>query len=67
MSAFSSWEVAGRALLSRWMVLGAFTVLGGAFFKAQVVDHDSYRTRSDRTHLRDIALEPPRGDILDRD
>jgi penicillin-binding protein 2 len=67
VSAFASWEVAHRAATSRWLVLGAFTVLGGAFFKAQVVDHESYRSRSAKNYLRDIALEPPRGDILDRD
>lgn len=66
MSAFSSWEVARRAAAIQWIFLAAFAVLGGAFFKAQVVDHESYRTRSANTHLRDVSLEPPRGDILDR-
>jgi penicillin-binding protein 2 len=66
VSAFSSWEVARRAAAIQWIFLAAFAVLGGAFFKAQVVDHESYRTRSANTHLRDVSLEPPRGDILDR-
>jgi penicillin-binding protein 2 len=66
VSAFASWEVARRAALIQWVFLAAFAVLGGAFFKAQVVDHESYRTRSANTHLRDVSLEPPRGDILDR-
>lgn len=66
MSVFASWEVARRAAAIQWVVLGAFAVLGGAFFKAQVLDHESYRTRSANTHLRDVSLEPPRGDILDR-
>ena len=67
MSAFASWEVARRAAASRWILLGAFGLLGGAFFKAQVVEHESNRIRSDENHLRNISLEPPRGDILDRD
>ena len=66
MSVFASWEVARRAVGSQWIVLGAFTVLGGAFFKAQVIDNQSNRRSSDRNHLRNVSLEPPRGDILDR-
>jgi penicillin-binding protein 2 len=66
MSAFASWEVARRAFTIQWIFLAAFAVLGAAFFKAQVLDYASYRTRSANTHLRDVSLEPPRGDILDR-
>jgi penicillin-binding protein 2 len=66
MSAFSSWEVSRRATISQWIILAAFAVLASAFFRAQVVNHDSYRTRSDRNYLRDISLEPPRGAIVDR-
>ena len=66
MSAFASWEVARRAAVIQWVIIAAFVVLGGSFFKAQVLDHESYRTRSANTHLRDVSLEPPRGDILDR-
>lgn len=66
MSPFTSWRVARRAVVTQWIFLAAFVVLGGAFFKAQVLDHDLYRTESARTHLRPIPLEAPRGDILDR-
>ena len=66
MSVFASWEVARRAVTSQWIILAAFAVLGGAFFKAQVVDNERNRGKSDRNHLRNISLEPPRGDILDR-
>ena len=66
MSPFTSWRVARRAVVIQWIFLAAFVVLGGAFFKAQVLDHDLYRTESARTHLRPIPLEAPRGDILDR-
>jgi penicillin-binding protein 2 len=66
MSPFTSWRVARRAVVIQWIFLAAFAVLGAAFFKAQVMDHDLYRTESARTHLRPIPLEAPRGDILDR-
>jgi penicillin-binding protein 2 len=66
MSVFASWEVARRATVIQWVFAAAFVVLAGAFFKAQVLDHESYRTRSAHNHLRDVSLEPPRGDILDR-
>jgi penicillin-binding protein 2 len=66
MSPFTSWRVARRAVLIQWIFLAAFVVLAAAFFKAQVLDHDLYRTESARTHLRPIPLEAPRGDILDR-
>ena len=67
MSAFSSWEVARRAFTIQWIFLAAFAVLGAAFFKAQVLDYASYRTRSANTHLRAMSRsEPPRVDILDR-
>ncbi len=66
MSPFASWRVARRAAVIDWLFVVAFAILGAAFFKAQVVDHDRYRAESANTHLRQIPLEPPRGDILDR-
>ncbi|MGH7594461.1 MAG: penicillin-binding transpeptidase domain-containing protein, partial [Gemmatimonadales bacterium] len=66
MTPFTSWRVARRAVVIQWIFLVAFAVLGAAFFKAQVLDHDLYRSESARTHLRPIPLEAPRGEILDR-
>lgn len=66
MSPFTSWRVARRAVVIQWVFLVAFALLGAAFFKAQVLDHDLYRSESARTHLRPIPLAAPRGDILDR-
>jgi penicillin-binding protein 2 len=66
MSPFTSWRVARRAVVIQCVFVLAFAVLGAAFFKAQVLDHDLYRSESARTHLRPIPLEAPRGDILDR-
>jgi penicillin-binding protein 2 len=66
VSVYTSWEVGRRASVIRWVIVGAFGVLGSAFFKAQVVEHERNRQSSERNHLKDIALEPPRGYIVDR-
>ncbi|MES1259875.1 MAG: hypothetical protein ABUL71_04705, partial [Gemmatimonadota bacterium] len=66
MSVFTSWEVARRADASRWIIVAVFTLISGAFFKAQVIENERNQRQSEQNHLRDIALEPPRGDIVDR-
>jgi penicillin-binding protein 2 len=54
-------------MAAQWLLVVIFGVLLSAFFKAQVVEHDRYRTESAQTHLRQIPLAAPRGAILDRD
>jgi penicillin-binding protein 2 len=66
MSSFASWEVARRAAQMRIVIVLAFLFLAAAFFKTQVIDHDRFLTEAAHTHLRRILLEPPRGDIRDR-
>lgn len=66
MSSFASFEVARRAEGARWLLGLAFLVLGSAFFKAQVLDHDRFRVEAGSNRLRPIKLPSPRGDILDR-
>lgn len=66
MSAFASFEVARRAEGARWILLFGFMVLGGAFFKAQVLEHNKFRVTAGSNRLRPIKLPSPRGDILDR-
>ena len=66
MSTFTSFEVARRAVGARWIILLAFVVLGSAFFKAQVLEHDRFRLEAGSNRLRPIKLPSPRGDILDR-
>ncbi|HEY3935530.1 MAG TPA: penicillin-binding protein 2 [Gemmatimonadales bacterium] len=66
MSPFASWQVARRAVAAQWLLVAVFGVLVSAFFKAQVVEHERYRTESAQTHLRQIPLAAPRGAILDR-
>ena len=66
MNAFASFEVARRAEGARWILGLAFLVLGVAFFKAQVLEHDRFRLEAGSNRLRPIKLPSPRGDILDR-
>jgi penicillin-binding protein 2 len=66
VSSFSSWRVFRRAVIAQVVFGLAFVVLAAAFFKAQVIDHQHFSDKSAQHHLRPIVLEPPRGDILDR-
>lgn len=66
MSAFASWQMARRASAARWAMLLAFAVLGGGFFRAQVLQSTQYRLTSANNRLRAIPLLAPRGEIVDR-
>jgi len=49
------------------LVLGiVFLLLTGAFFRAQVLEVQDYRLRSEKNRLRQVPLLAPRGAILDR-
>jgi penicillin-binding protein 2 len=41
-------------------------VLAGAFFRAQILQHEKYQLRAESNRLRPVPLPPPRGAILDR-
>ncbi|MES2305982.1 MAG: penicillin-binding protein 2 [Gemmatimonadota bacterium] len=66
MSVFASFEVARRAEGARWILGVTFLALSGAFFKAQVLEHDKFKVEAGSNRLRPIKLPSPRGDILDR-
>jgi penicillin-binding protein 2 len=66
MNGFDSYRVRERADLARWILVGAFFVLSGAFFRTQIIQHDKFQLRAETNRLRPIALTPPRGAILDR-
>jgi len=66
MSGFESYRVRERAEIARMVLLGAFLVLAGAFFRTQVIQHDKFQLKAETNRLRPIPLTPPRGTILDR-
>jgi len=66
MNGFDSYRVRERAQVARWILIGAFLVLAGAFFRTQILQHDKFQLRAETNRLRPIPLTPPRGAILDR-
>ena len=66
MSAFSSTELNRRSRQARWLLVAAFTLLAGAFFKAQVLQSTEFRSKSESVRTRPIPLPAPRGEIRDR-
>ncbi|HWA40640.1 MAG TPA: penicillin-binding transpeptidase domain-containing protein, partial [Gemmatimonadales bacterium] len=66
MSDFSPSALDARAGQARWVLRLAFLVLAGAFFNAQILEHERYRLRSEDNRLRAVPLTPARGPILDR-
>src|SRR5215211_8867122 len=66
MNGFDSYRVRERADVARWVLIGAFLVLSGAFFRTQVIQHDKFQLKAETNRLRPIGLTPPRGAILDR-
>jgi penicillin-binding protein 2 len=66
MSDFGPAGLDQRADQARWVLRVAFLLLAGAFFNAQVLEHERYRLRSEDNRLRAVPLTPPRGAILDR-
>jgi penicillin-binding protein 2 len=66
MNGFDSYRVRERADIARWILVAAFLVLSGAFFRTQIIQHDKFQLKAETNRLRPIALAPPRGAILDR-
>nr|MBA3345791.1 hypothetical protein [Gemmatimonadales bacterium] len=65
MNGFDSYRVRERAELARLVLIGAFLVLGSAFFRTQIIQHDKFQLKAETNRLRPIPLTPPRGAILD--
>ena len=63
MSVFDSYRINERARVARWIVVCAFAVLLGAFFRTQIIQHDKFQLRAETNRLRPIPLTPPRGRI----
>ncbi len=66
MNGFDSYRARERAAIAHWVLIGAFVVLAGAFFRTQILQHDKFQLKAETNRLRPIALTPPRGAILDR-
>ncbi len=66
MKVFDPLELQHRMSVARWVLAVAFLILGGAFFKVQVLQHEKYQLKAETNRLRPVPLTPPRGTILDR-
>ena len=66
MKVFDPLELQHRMSVAHWVLACAFLILGGAFFKVQVLQHDKYQLKAETNRLRPVPLTPPRGTILDR-
>jgi penicillin-binding protein 2 len=59
-------DIARRTQLSSMVLAIGFVALLGAFFRTQVLSHQTYATQSEENRLRAIPLPAPRGIIYDR-
>lgn len=66
MNGFDSYRVRERADIARLVLVSAFLVLAGAFFRTQIIQHEKFQLRAETNRLRPIPLAPPRGAIFDR-
>jgi penicillin-binding protein 2 len=66
MNGFDSYRVRQRSTAARWVLIAAFAVLLGAFFRTQIIHHDKYQLRAETNRLRSVPITPPRGIIFDR-
>jgi penicillin-binding protein 2 len=66
VNGFDSYRVRERADIARFVLVAAFLVLSGAFFRTQVIQHEKFQLKAETNRLRPIPLTPPRGTILDR-
>ena len=55
-----------RARLARVLLFASFVALGGAFFRAQVLQNAEYVLQSENNRLREVPLPGARGTIYDR-
>lgn len=59
-------SVLKRARVARGLLVVAFALLGGAFFRAQVLRNEEFVLRSESNRLREVPLPGARGIIYDR-
>ena len=66
MNGFDSYRVRERADVAQLVLVGAFVLLAGAFFRTQIIQHEKYQLKAESNRLRPVALPPPRGAVVDR-
>ena len=66
MNGFDAYQLHRRATTASWVLGAAFATLIGAFFRAQVIQHEKFALQAQTNRLRAIPIEPPRGEIVDR-
>jgi penicillin-binding protein 2 len=66
MNGFDSYRLRERADIAQVILVLAFLVLAGAFFRTQVLQHEKFQLKAETNRLRPISVTPPRGSILDR-
>jgi penicillin-binding protein 2 len=66
MNGFDSYRVRERADIAQLVLVAAFVLLCGAFFRTQIIQHEKFQLRAETNRLRPISLTPPRGSIFDR-
>jgi penicillin-binding protein 2 len=66
MNGFDSYRVRERADIAQLVLVAAFVLLSGAFFRTQIIQHEKFQLRAETNRLRPISLTPPRGTIFDR-
>lgn len=66
MKEFHPTRLRERSGQARWILVIAFLVLSGAFFRTQILQFDRYRLRAQNNRLRPVPLQPARGTVYDR-
>lgn len=59
-------SVQRRARFARWVLSLVFLILGGAFFRVQVLETATYALQAETNRLREVPLPGARGIIYDR-
>ncbi|MGZ8375870.1 MAG: penicillin-binding protein 2 [Gemmatirosa sp.] len=59
-------DVARRSRIARLLLVVAFVLLGGGFYRAQVLQHSDWVVQAEDNRLREVPLPAPRGIIYDR-
>lgn len=67
MNEFHAELLRARAERARWILVIAFLVLLGSFFRVQVLEHERFRLRAESNRLRPVPMTAARGTITDRD